>query len=253
MSRSWILPLVGWWFCVLPAAVPADTDTLPMPRAWHEEGCKTYSAAEFEQLLLQLKTERAALQSEWKALLKRSAAAAPKGDNDQIQTQLREALERLKQSRSLPAPPPPRELDLGTPKTDPIPPVAPKADEATTPPKVESVKDLTEGPIDVLSQAHTLFRGRRYEEALASFRLVDLKGKKAESRAPVQYLMAICFLHLGKPDEALSLFRDVANSRGDEKLAGYAQWQLEMLRWQREVQDRVQEYRQRRLGLEKRL
>ncbi len=51
--------------------------------------------------------------------------------------------------------------------------------------------------------------------------------------------MAICLLHLGKAEEATALFRDVANSRGDEKLAGYAQWQLELLRWQRDVQEKA--------------
>src|SRR5262249_59971485 len=107
-------------------------------------------------------------------------------------------------------------------------------------------------PVDVAAQAHLLFRAHQYEEALAAFRQIDLKGKKAETRAPIQYLMAICLLHLGKGDEAVPLLREAANARGDDKLAGYAQWQIEMVRWQHDTQTRVQQFRDRRLALEKR-
>ena len=68
----------------------------------------------------------------------------------------------------------------------------------------------------------------------------------------MQYLMALCLLHLGKNDDALPLLREVANSRGDDKLAGYAQWELEMLRWHKDVQERLQDIRRRRGALEKR-
>jgi hypothetical protein len=247
-SFFWITALMGCWLCAAAEAVPPEPFIPPFPRVKDDDECKNYSAAEFERLLLQLKSERAALQSEWKALVKRSVPAAPVADSE-LHVQLRLVLERLQQSR-LPAPALLKDPDLGTKPLEPVPPVAKKSDEAVSNPK--ATPDVAAGPIDALSQAHTLCRARQYEEALAAFRLVDLKGRKAESRAPIQYLMAICLLHLGKAEEALPLLREVANSRGDEKLASYAQWQLEMLRWQRDVQDRLQEQRQRRQNLEKR-
>ena len=104
--------------------------------------------------------------------------------------------------------------------------------------------------IDYLAQAHTLMKAKRYEEALATFQQVDLKGKKVNERTPIQYLKACCLLHLGKPKEATEVLQEVANYRSDERVAGYAQWQLEMLRWQRDVALRLQEFRQRREALE---
>ena len=93
-------------------------------------------------------------------------------------------------------------------------------------------------------------RSKQYEEALTSFQQMDLKGKKVNERAPVQYLKACCLLHLGKPNEAAELLQEVANYRGDEKLAGYAQWELEMLRWHRDVAQKLQDIRQRHKPLE---
>jgi hypothetical protein len=53
-------------------------------------------------------------------------------------------------------------------------------------------------------------------------------------------------------DDAVALLREAANSRGDERFAGYAQWQLDYLRWHREIQNRLEEIRQRRTATEKR-
>jgi TolA-binding protein len=234
-------------------AAPGRADGLPMPTIWRDGGAKPFSTTEFEHVLQQLKTERAALESEWKALVKRSAAANAPGQRDrELATQLKDMLERLQQSRS-PTPVAPKELDINSKKIEPLPVGPGKGQEIPPSLKTDAAAIPAEDPVDPLSEAHSLFRARRFEEALASFRQVDLKGKKAEARAPVQYLMAICLLHLGKAEEAAALFRDVANSRGDEKLAGYAQWQLELLRWQRDVQEKLQGHRQRRLALEKKI
>ncbi|HWY87177.1 MAG TPA: hypothetical protein VNX28_10655 [Gemmataceae bacterium] len=249
MNARLILLLMAGWFAAGPGLVRADPDTLPMPRVWNADGYKGFSAAEFAQQLENLKAERAALVAEWKALLKRSEADSPRRDSEsQLQLQLKDVLQRLQQSR-LPAAVP-REIDIGK-IAEPIPPSVASGTEAPASPRAEGATESDSGPLDALAQGHTLFRARQYEEALTSFRLVDLKGKKAEARAPVQYLMAICLLHLGKADEAVPLLRDVANSRGDEKLAGYAQWQLEMVRWLRDVQNRLQDLRARRLAVEK--
>jgi TolA-binding protein len=246
-----ILPLLVCALWAVP--VPGVADTLPTPTIWRDSGSKPFSTKEFEHVLQQLKTERAALESEWKALVKRSAAGTAPGQRDrELAAQLKDMLERLQQSRS-PTPAAPKELDINSKKIEPLP-VGPSKTQETPPPlKTDGAAIPVEEPVDPISEAHSLFRARRFEEALASFRQVDLKGKKAEARAPVQYLMAICLLHLGKTDEATALFRDVANSRGDEKLASYAQWQLELLRWQRDVQEKLQGHRERRLALEKKI
>jgi hypothetical protein len=255
MKARFVLFLAACWSCALPVLVLAQPGTLPMPRVWNEDSCKKFSAADFERQLQQLKAERSALVAEWQALVKRSAEVTVRKDSEaHLETQLKDILRRLQQSRDgAETPPlrPPGELAIEKimDNTSGSQGNLKKGDDAAAPRREGEPGSV----IDVLAQAHTLFRVHHYEEALACFRLVDLKGKKAEARAPIQYLMAVCLLHLGKDEQALPLLRDVANSRGDEKLAGYAQWQLEMLRWQRDIQDRLGEQRGRRLALEKKI
>jgi hypothetical protein len=254
MKARFVLSVAACWLCVVACAL-AQPGTLPMPRVWNDDQCQRFSPAEFERQLRELKKERAALVAEWQALIKRSAEVTVRKDNEaQLETQLKDILRRLQQSRGVADGPPllpPAELAIEKimDKSSSLQGDLKKPDEAPAPRNESEAA----GPVDVLAQAHTLFRVHRYEEALACFRLVDLKGKKAEARAPIQYLMAVCLVHLGKDEQALPLLRDVANSRGDERLAGYAQWQLEMLRWQRDVQERLGEQRGRRLALEKKI
>jgi hypothetical protein len=255
MKARFVSFLATCWSCALPACVLAQPGTLPMPRVWNEDSCKKFSAAEFLRQLQELKAERSALVSEWQALVKRSAEVTVRKDSEaHLEAQLKDILRRLQQSRGVTGPTPLRPpAELAIEKimdTTPGLQADLKKGDADAPPRNEGEPG---GPVDVLAQAHTLFRVHRYEEALACFRLVDLKGKKAEARAPIQYLMAVCLLHLGKQEQALPLLRDVANSRGDDRLAGYAQWELEMLRWQRDIQDRLGELRGRRLALEKKI
>jgi tetratricopeptide (TPR) repeat protein len=252
MKRGFLLiPLLASWLVILPGLLLAGPDDLPRPRMWQDVNSKKYSKAEFEQLLEKMKAERQGLEGDWQALLKRSAPFRPRYDVDeQLHQQMKELVKLLQEQRP---PAKPRELEISNKMIDPLVPGPPAAIDAKPPPKDEIFADSPPETVDSLSQAQALFRAGRFEEALTSFRQVDLKGKKADSRAPVQYLMAICLLHLNQSEEALPLLRDVANSRGDEKLAEYAQWQLEMCRWQREISDRLQDFRKRRLAVEKKL
>ena len=106
-------------------------------------------------------------------------------------------------------------------------------------------------PVDPLALAHALFRGGNYERALQAFEMMDLKGTRADQRAPVEYLMASCLHRLGKTKEATALYLQVANTKGDEQVAACAQYQIAALRWHKEVQDRLTEIKQRRLAIEK--
>ena len=231
-------------------------DFPPRPLPLLEEDCTKFSTVELERLLGQLKSERSGLDSEWKSLSKRRGLPKTFSDQDEqhLQLQLKKALRLIQQSQ--------RELK---PINDPLqPPNASKTDDAepiVETPKSKNAADKSnvKPPVetkhhwraDPLLLAQALFRSERYAEALTAFRLVDLKGKKAEERVPIQFLIASCLLHSGKNEEAAALLRETANSRGDERFAGYAQWQLEVMRWQREVDDRLQNIRQRRQTTEK--
>ena len=93
-------------------------------------------------------------------------------------------------------------------------------------------------------------RAEKYEASLASLRRIDLQGKKANERGPILFLTAACLQRVGKVDEAIPMLRDIANSRGDEQIAAYAQWQLEFIRWRKDMTDKLQALRQRRMALE---
>jgi TolA-binding protein len=98
---------------------------------------------------------------------------------------------------------------------------------------------------------HALFRAGNFDGAMRAFRMIDLKGTKADQRAPIQYLIASCLHHLGKNEEAGTLYREVANTLGDDPVATCAQWQLAALRWHKQTQERLAEIRLHRAALEK--
>jgi TolA-binding protein len=81
--------------------------------------------------------------------------------------------------------------------------------------------------------------------------MIDLKGSKADQRAPIQYLIATCLHRTGKTEDAAAIYREVANTLGDEPVAACAQRQLVVLRWHREAQESLAEIKLRRMALEK--
>jgi tetratricopeptide (TPR) repeat protein len=225
---------------------------VPAPLPLLEENNAGFSPADFQRALAKLKSEREALDADWKSLTKRLTLCPPSHPTevDRLQDQLKQALQRLQHDR------------LKSPQTAAPPKPATVQHPISTGPELKKKPEAehkSAGPspgnpelLDPTHLAQTLYRAEHYEEALAAFRSIDLKGKPAEERAPIVYLTAKCLHYLGKADEAVTLLREVANSKGDERLAGYAQWQLENLRWHREIQARLEEIRQRRLAAEKR-
>jgi len=248
--------LVVIWLGAFAIVACAQPDELPRPRRLDDETCVKFSSPDFERLLSQLKAEREALTTDWKSLSKKALAGQTFSDKDDrhLEKQLKDVLKRLKDEKTKPGKNPVFDPPLPAKKDDAPPPEITKKDEQTrTAPDIIFVADSgSSGTMDPLLLAQALFRAEQYDEALTAFRKIDLKGKKAEERAPVQLLMATCLQRVGKNDEAATLLRDVANTRGDERMAGYAQWQLEMARWQRDVHDRLKDIRQRRQALEKR-
>ena len=241
------------WLCRVPGYLAADTEPRPLPQLEKEDG-QGFSTADLQRMLLQLKSEREGLNTDWQSFLKRNTpeSSSMEMDSKQLQAKLTLVLKRLQQAKAKKEQTvPPEHIPDKTKNETPAPAV--KTDNhSASEPKTMPATDKAAGPVDALSQAHALFRTKQYDDALTSFRQVDLQGKKAIERAPVQYLMGICMLHLGKNDEAVSTFQDVTNSRGDPQVAAYAQRQLESYRWQTKVKDRLQEFRQRRKTLEKR-
>ncbi|MBI3407989.1 MAG: hypothetical protein HY040_06490 [Planctomycetes bacterium] len=141
--------------------------------------------------------------------------------------------------------------------------IAPKKDTETIPePKLESKKQMdnpkTEAPpavysktLDPLALAHSLYRAGNFQGALQAYQMMSTEGMKPDERAPLQYMMATCLRKLGKSDDAAALQREVANIRGDDQLAECAQWQLNTMRWRREVVDQLRGIRERLKTLEK--
>lgn len=228
----------------------ADTDSLPMPRRLNDNDGVAFSPTEFEHLLQKLKSEREGLNSDWQALRKRNTTAEPTVEIEQkrLETLMQKALDDLRRRRQNPAPTTSLGAETIKNKIEAVPEDPKKVDNPA--PALEGKTDQRPGAVDVLAQAHALMRSKQYEEALATFQQVDLKGKKINERAPILYLTACCLLYLGKTKEAADLLQETANYRGDEKLANYAQWQLEMMRWQRDAAQRLQDIRQRRQALE---
>lgn len=219
-----------------PAIVGNGLPTKPSSKADPQEVLR---------LLNRLKAEREALATE------RTAAAQALTDDDfgaermaQLRLRLGEYLSKLGARRF------PEKIRAaaeaagpGLPIRHPEPPAG-KSEKAPTAP--------SRPPVDSVALGRTLFRAHDFEGALKAFRQVNLTGLKPEERRPIEYLIATCLKHLGKVDEAAVIYREVANSKGDEILADCAQWQLSTLHWQRDLDRQIHELRQHLQSLESR-
>jgi tetratricopeptide (TPR) repeat protein len=230
---------------------------LPLPRLVPIDE-RAHSPEEFQRILTKLRNEREALDAEWQSMMRRlnTPPAQKEPDYDRLEKQIRDWIAREKDRRvkATPAPPQPKPY---TPEKPAVPVVVidekKKAEVPAPPaPSATAVKDDTSAPVDLLHLAQTLFRVERYEEALEVFRKIDLKGKRPEERVPIVYMTAKCLFYVGRTDDAITLLRTAANATSDERIAGYAQWQIEVLRWYRDTDARLQDVRQRRMATEKR-
>lgn len=238
------------------AAIRADEPParLPAPRVATKPDRDS-----LQRELSRLQLERAALQAELGQTdqhVEMTRQAAP-AETTRLRLRLAELLLKLG-SRDAPRPPvqevvptaplpgkavpvPPRPADPVVPK----PAVMPPSPESDTPPPTGVGKI-----VDPLALAQALFRAGDYEAALGTYRLLDVAALGTEDSVTAQYMMACCLRKLGRFEEALPLYREVANAKDDAFLAECAQWQLGALSWRRDLEARLQQLRQRREAVE---
>lgn len=234
-----------------PAVVPAPPVhvspsplTEPKPSPIPKPFVPKIDQLEVQRRLNRLKSEREGLKSE------RTSAVQTLEENEPSPEKMAQLRLRLGQLLGrLAVHPVPDKARAGPPIS-----VTPPSIEPTrpSPPAGKSFSESESGtsPVDPLALGRTLFRAHDFAGALRAFRQVNLSGLKPEERRPVEYLMATCLKHLGKPDEAAAIYREVAGSKGDEVLAECAQWQLTTLRWQRDLEQQLRAPQQRLQELE---
>jgi tetratricopeptide (TPR) repeat protein len=240
----------------VPRTAPAAPKTTPRPLPRLDD-CFPRPHHPLKEALEKLTKERDALATAHAAAARDfdDGLAINTTANAMLRLRVKQLLAQLSQQRAAaqksPAPPT-VQLTQPTPQ-----PPSPKSDKLPIPPPTLLPREPKAAPaglpkvVDPLAVAHALFRAGSNDAALQAFRLINLKGMRAEQRAPIQYLMASCLRRLGKLDEALAFYREVANSKGDEQVAACAQWQIANLRWQRDTLDLLAAMKQRRLALEK--
>jgi hypothetical protein len=116
-------------------------------------------------------------------------------------------------------------------------PVPPSAMNPKGPAVSATVPNALQGDPYLLAQAH--FRSGQYQEALTVFRSLQLASLPQEERLLVQYLSACCLRKLGKLDEAITLYREVADARENEFLAECSLWHLNNIGWRREIEKQL--------------
>jgi hypothetical protein len=110
-------------------------------------------------------------------------------------------------------------------------------------------KILTEAPVDPLTLAQTLFLAGDHTGALKMYRQLEKEEQRTEERITIQYMLACCLRKLSKTDEASILYREVANSGGNDMLVENAQWYLRAMKERRDLETQFDELRQRRQAL----
>jgi tetratricopeptide (TPR) repeat protein len=117
------------------------------------------------------------------------------------------------------------------------------------PTRTDSPQDPAQA-VDSLALGQALFRTGDFEGALMAFRALELKDRKPAERLMVEYLAASCLRKLGRTEEAATLYREIGNAKGDAFLSECAQWQLEAIRWRREVESELDDLRKHRQNAE---
>jgi len=237
----------------------AKADELPQPRKLGDAGVPPPLLApppdDGGRALNTLRDDVHLLQSARAALKAELDDAAPPTDGreptkaeviSQMKKRLSDALLKLETAqikKAVKEPPAPI-------KPAPAPPPTPTASGAPPKAAVPATEPFAGSVVDALALAPVLFQSGDYEGALTAYRLVSPEAVTPADRVTVTYMTAACLRKLGKTDEAATLFREVANAKGEDVLAECAQWQLSAMRWKHDVETKLDEFRQRRKALE---
>ncbi len=256
------------------------TQTPPPARFWAPGASRDPSLPDVDALhreVENLRLEREAMLAEETDLLTAKDMHAAKGDEANSQKRIAELVARIaqqaKKARESASASLPKRTEGGagrvegkdnSPSTTLNPqasthPSAPPSQPETPPSSTVSVKRpddatkvVTDAPVDPLALAQSLFRAKDYAAALNAYHKLDKDDQKPEERAPIQYMMACCLRKLGKLDEASALYREVANTPGNDFLGENAQWYLRTMKERREIEAQLDELRQRRQAMKAR-
>jgi tetratricopeptide (TPR) repeat protein len=102
-------------------------------------------------------------------------------------------------------------------------------------------------PGDPYLLAQAQFRAGQYQEALDLYHSLQPESLSMEERLLVQYLSACCLRKMGKLDDAITLYREVADAREDVFLAECSLWHLSNITWRRDVEKQLAGIRAARL------
>jgi tetratricopeptide (TPR) repeat protein len=116
--------------------------------------------------------------------------------------------------------------------------------------EVFSGYSLADKPVEPLALAQALFRTGDYEGSLAVYLGLLQKEPIEQEKVTLQYMIACCYRKLGKYDQAYTYYLEVVNSKRDEVLAECAIWQLDAMKWRKDLESRLAQVKQRRQALE---
>ncbi len=165
-----------------------------------------------------LKADTAALAAD------RAAAESASTERAKLQADLRRLLEKIDRVPTGPGP--------MMPPVTPVPIAKGKDDGGTA-------------PVDRLRSATNLVRDNKIEAALGAFRLIDLQQLTADDRAFARYMTAACLRRLGRPAEALPIYREVADAGDDPFVSSSALSQVNLLRASEELEAQLVQLRAR--------
>lgn len=151
-------------------------------------------------------------------------------DRTRLRSKLDELIEKLDQKK--------------TPKT--APPTTP-AKQPHDPPE-PSKPVLPEGGkgIDLVRAAGNLFKTGDAAAAEELLKLVDTAQLPKEDRAFADYLRAACLRKAGKPDQALKLYRAIAEAKDDPFLAENALLQITAIKSAQELEAQLEQLKSRK-------
>jgi hypothetical protein len=120
-----------------------------------------------------------------------------------------------------------------------------RAQDWTMPKSQLPSEDFAKAP-DLVRSAMKDFRAGALKEALGTLEKSELNQPNSDERAFVRYLRACCLRRLGRQDEAIKLYHEIAATpQEDEFIAECALWQVSLSRAQQDIQTQLEQLRAR--------